>query len=86
MELEKFFARFNSLVLLFVASMFLLILSPSLIRILLGWDGLGLTSYLLVIYFQRPKSYNAGLLTALSNRVGDGLLLLAIVAAIPRGS
>ncbi len=75
---EKFFYRFHALVFLFVLSIFVLILRPNLIRVLLGWDGLGVTSYLLVIYFQSRKSYNAGILTALSNRVGDVLILLAI--------
>lgn len=70
--------RFIILVLIFVLSIILLIISPNLIRILLGWDGLGLVSYCLVIYFQNIKSYNAGILTALSNRIGDVALLLAI--------
>lgn len=70
--------RFILLVLLFVFSIIILIISPNLIRILLGWDGLGLVSYCLVIYFQNVKSYNAGILTALSNRIGDVALLLAI--------
>jgi NADH-ubiquinone oxidoreductase chain 5 len=70
--------RFIILVLLFVFSMMLLIIRPNLIRILLGWDGLGLVSYCLVIYFQNIKSYNAGILTVLSNRVGDVALLIAI--------
>nr|QOV03286.1 NADH dehydrogenase subunit 5 [Suillia bicolor] len=70
--------RFIMLVLMFVMSMMLLIISPNLISILLGWDGLGLVSYCLVIYFQNIKSYNAGMLTALSNRIGDVALLLAI--------
>lgn len=70
--------RFILLVLIFVTSIILLIISPNLIRILLGWDGLGLVSYCLVIYFQNVKSYNAGILTALSNRIGDVALLLAI--------
>ena len=70
--------RFIILVLIFVFSIILLIISPNLVRILLGWDGLGLVSYCLVIYFQNVKSYNAGMLTALSNRIGDVALLLAI--------
>nr|QNE85551.1 NADH dehydrogenase subunit 5 [Suillia flava] len=70
--------RFIMLVLMFVMSMMLLIISPNLVSILLGWDGLGLVSYCLVIYFQNVKSYNAGMLTALSNRIGDVALLLAI--------
>nr|YP_009732608.1 NADH dehydrogenase subunit 5 [Pyrausta despicata]QHS71327.1 NADH dehydrogenase subunit 5 [Pyrausta despicata] len=70
--------RFIILVLLFVFSMILLIISPNIISILLGWDGLGLVSYCLVIYYQNIKSYNAGMLTALSNRIGDVFLLMVI--------
>nr|YP_192895.1 NADH dehydrogenase subunit 5 [Gryllotalpa orientalis]AAT64926.2 NADH dehydrogenase subunit 5 [Gryllotalpa orientalis] len=70
--------RFILLVLLFVLSMMFLIISPNLISILLGWDGLGLVSYCLVIYYQNSKSFNAGMLTALSNRVGDVALLMSI--------
>nr|YP_010022622.1 NADH dehydrogenase subunit 5 [Sarcophaga kawayuensis]QOP39470.1 NADH dehydrogenase subunit 5 [Sarcophaga kawayuensis] len=78
--------RFIMLVLMFVSSMMLLIISPNLISILLGWDGLGLVSYCLVIYFQNVKSYNAGMLTALSNRIGDVALLLAIAWMLNYGS
>jgi len=70
--------RFVLLILLFIFSIIIIIIRPNLIRILLGWDGLGLVSYCLVIYFQNVKSYNAGILTALSNRIGDVALLLAI--------
>nr|AND96426.1 NADH deshydrogenase subunit 5 [Onthophagus vulpes] len=70
--------RFIMLVCMFVLSMMLLIISPNLISILLGWDGLGLVSYCLVIYYQNVKSYNAGMITALSNRIGDVFLLLSI--------
>nr|QXT45832.1 NADH dehydrogenase subunit 5 [Stenonema femoratum] len=78
--------RFILLVLMFVLSMMLLIISPNLISILLGWDGLGLVSYCLVIYYQNVKSYNAGMLTALSNRIGDVALLLAIAWILNFGS
>uniref|UniRef100_A0AB38ZFY1 NADH-ubiquinone oxidoreductase chain 5 n=1 Tax=Bactrocera cinnabaria TaxID=3138142 RepID=A0AB38ZFY1_9MUSC len=78
--------RFIMLVLMFVLSMMLLIISPNLISILLGWDGLGLVSYCLVIYFQNVKSYNAGMLTALSNRIGDVAFLLAISWMLNYGS
>lgn len=70
--------RFILLVLIFVLSIIIIIIRPNLISILLGWDGLGLVSYCLVIYFQNIKSYNAGILTALSNRIGDVALLIAI--------
>nr|WAX39279.1 NADH dehydrogenase subunit 5 [Bundoksia longissima] len=78
--------RFVLLVFMFVMSMMFLIVSPNLISILLGWDGLGLVSYCLVIYYQNNKSYNAGMLTALSNRVGDVCLLLAISWMLSFGS
>nr|YP_010718963.1 NADH dehydrogenase subunit 5 [Nematus hequensis]WDQ45609.1 NADH dehydrogenase subunit 5 [Nematus hequensis] len=78
--------RFISLVLMFVFSMFLLIISPNLISILLGWDGLGLVSYCLVIYYQNIKSFNAGMLTILSNRVGDVFLLMSIAWMLNFGS
>nr|AGX31542.1 NADH dehydrogenase subunit 5 [Notochthamalus scabrosus]AGX31568.1 NADH dehydrogenase subunit 5 [Notochthamalus scabrosus]AGX31607.1 NADH dehydrogenase subunit 5 [Notochthamalus scabrosus] len=79
MEGELNMSRFIFLLAGFVGSMGLLIFSPNLISILLGWDGLGLVSYCLVIFYQNYKSLNAGTLTVLSNRVGDVLILLAIV-------
>jgi len=75
---DKFFVRFILLVYLFVLSIVLMIIRPNLIRILLGWDGLGLVSYCLVVYYQNIKSANAGIITILSNRVGDVALLLSI--------
>nr|QFQ01338.1 NADH dehydrogenase subunit 5 [Nematocarcinus gracilis] len=78
MGADKNMDRFMYLVLGFVASMGFLIISPNMVSILLGWDGLGLVSYALVIYYQNEKSANAGMLTALSNRVGDVAILLSI--------
>nr|AKK32538.1 NADH dehydrogenase subunit 5 [Oncylocotis sp. PJ-2015] len=78
MEGDKFKIRFLYLVLLFIFSMFMMIISPNLLSILIGWDGLGLVSYCLVIYFQNFKSYNAGMLTILVNRIGDVGILLSI--------
>nr|YP_010430479.1 NADH dehydrogenase subunit 5 [Nigidius sinicus]USR68903.1 NADH dehydrogenase subunit 5 [Nigidius sinicus] len=78
--------RFIMLVVMFVFSMLLLIISPNLISILLGWDGLGLVSYCLVIYYQNVKSYNAGMLTALTNRLGDVAFLISIAWMMNYGS
>nr|AQP28755.1 NADH dehydrogenase subunit 5 [Microcerotermes sp. SB TB-2017] len=78
--------RFILLVLMFVVSMMFLIISPNVISILLGWDGLGLVSYLLVIYYQNVSSYGAGMLTVLSNRIGDVALLMVIAWMINFGS
>nr|AML26273.1 NADH dehydrogenase subunit 5 [Nitidulidae sp. BMNH 1274330] len=78
--------RFIMLVVMFVLSMMLLIISPNLISILLGWDGLGLVSYCLVIYYQNEKSFNAGMITALTNRIGDVMLLMCIAWMLNFGS
>nr|YP_010292357.1 NADH dehydrogenase subunit 5 [Heniocha dyops]ULO26095.1 NADH dehydrogenase subunit 5 [Heniocha dyops] len=86
MQSEMNLNRFIILVLLFVFSMILLIISPNMISILLGWDGLGLVSYCLVIYYQNLKSYNAGMLTALTNRIGDVLILMVISWMLNYGS
>nr|YP_009045662.1 NADH dehydrogenase subunit 5 [Napialus hunanensis]AIC37455.1 NADH dehydrogenase subunit 5 [Napialus hunanensis] len=86
MSSEMNLNRFIILVLLFVLSMILLIISPNIISILLGWDGLGLISYCLVIYYQNVKSYNAGMLTALSNRIGDVFILMVIAWMLNYGS
>nr|QWB85814.1 NADH dehydrogenase subunit 5 [Distenia gracilis] len=83
---DLYIKRFILLVVLFVCSMMLMIISPNLISILLGWDGLGLVSYCLVIYYQNVKSFSAGMLTALSNRVGDVALLMSIAWMVNYGS
>lgn len=75
---ELYYKRFVSLVLLFILSIVLMILIPNLIGILIGWDGLGLTSFLLVCYYCNRKSLAARLLTALTNRIGDVLILIRI--------
>nr|UJG45391.1 NADH dehydrogenase subunit 5 [Athripsodes cinereus] len=78
--------RFMYLVFLFVVSMMLMIISPNLFSIILGWDGLGLISFCLVIYFQNEKSNSAGMLTVLSNRMGDVFLLLMMAWVFSLGS
>lgn len=75
---DKDAVRFILLVFGFITSIILIILSPNIIRILLGWDGLGLVSYCLVVYYPTKKSISAGMLTVLRNRVGDVCVLLSI--------
>nr|YP_009171125.1 NADH dehydrogenase subunit 5 [Drawida japonica]AIR76350.1 NADH dehydrogenase subunit 5 [Drawida japonica] len=85
MEEDKFIDRFTLLVLLFVLSMNMLIYFPHLMMLLLGWDGLGIVSFVLVIYYQNSKSLAAGMITALTNRIGDVMLLLAIAWTLNQG-
>nr|AXJ93300.1 NADH dehydrogenase subunit 5 [Nereis sp.] len=75
---DKFSDRFIILVLMFVSSMIMLILLPHTMFLLLGWDGLGITSFILVIYYNNPKSLGAGMITAMTNRIGDVMMLMTI--------
>ena len=83
---DKDYVRFIILLIRFVLSIVFLIIRPNIIRILLGWDGLGLTSYILVIYYQNENSCNAGILTVLSNRIGDVCILLRIGLLFYKGT
>nr|QZZ18293.1 NADH dehydrogenase subunit 5 [Eupteryx adspersa] len=78
--------RFLFLVVLFIVSMFMMIISPNLLSILLGWDGLGMVSYCLVIYYNSMKSYLSGMITCLTNRLGDIGLLVSICWLMSYGS
>nr|ATD86022.1 NADH dehydrogenase subunit 5 [Petalocephala ochracea] len=78
--------RFIWLINMFILSMMLMIMSPNLISIMLGWDGLGLTSYCLVVFYSSKKSYNSGMITCLTNRLGDIGLLITIAWMTSYGS
>nr|AGS17925.1 NADH dehydrogenase subunit 5 [Anodonta anatina] len=78
MSEDKFVGLFSTLVGCFVVAMNVLIYIPHLAFMLLGWDLLGIVSFLLVIYYQNNSSLGAGMLTILINRLGDVFLLLSI--------
>ncbi|MGH3516553.1 MAG: NADH-quinone oxidoreductase subunit L [Haloechinothrix sp.] len=72
---RKFFGYFN----LFVAAMLILVLGDNFVSLYLGWEGVGLASYLLIGWYQhRPSAATAAKKAFLMNRVGDIGLALAI--------
>lgn len=77
---------FSIMVLLFVCSMLLLINFTNLWIFIWGWDFLGVVSYILVIHYQNQNSNNAGMVTVLSNRVGDRFMIIRISLIIITGS
>nr|AWL21439.1 NADH dehydrogenase subunit 5 [Spathoderma clenchi] len=81
MSHDKFPRRYIFLLNMFILSMNCLIFIPSMFILLLGWDGLGLTSYILVIYYQNSKSLAAGMITIMTNRVGDVAILVALASS-----
>lgn len=70
--------RFIVLVNLFVASIAILIFRPNILSLMLGWDGLGLVSFLLVIYYYNISSLKSGLITIYTNRLGDAAIIFAL--------
>ena len=76
---EEDFARFFSYFNLFVASMLLLILGDNLALLFLGWEGVGLCSYLLIgYYYQNPNNGWAAIKAFTVTRVGDVFLLIGM--------
>ncbi|MBV9312924.1 MAG: NADH-quinone oxidoreductase subunit L [Pseudonocardia sp.] len=72
---RRFFAQLN----LFVTAMLLLVLGNNFVLLYLGWEGVGLASYLLIGFYQdRPSAATAAKKAFLMNRVGDVGLALAI--------
>nr|QCS25055.1 NADH dehydrogenase subunit 5 [Lactiforis takii] len=78
MEEDPMFFRFIWILMAFVVSMNLLIFSGSVFFLLLGWDGLGITSFALIIYYQSSESLSAGFQTLMANRIGDALIVASM--------
>jgi NADH-quinone oxidoreductase subunit L len=70
---------------LFVTTMSLLVLAGNLAVLLIGWTGVGITSFLLISFWRdRSGTLGAGLQALAANAVGDGALLIATVI-VPSG-
>ncbi len=80
----RFFAAFN----LFVFSMSCLVMADNLILLYLGWEGVGLCSYLLIGYFyKKPAAVAAAKKAFIVNRIGDlGLALGVMLAFVQFGT
>lgn len=80
--------RFFSYLSLFTFMMLALVSAPNLLQVFLGWEGVGLASYLLIGFWHQKESANAASLKAfLVNRVADvGLILAMLVAFVVFGS
>ena len=78
-----FFAAFS----LFAGSMLLLVGAPNLVQLIMGWEGVGLASYLLIgFYWESLDNVRAGNKAFLVNKVADvGLLLGAIIVGLALG-
>jgi len=71
-------AYFIVLTCMFIVSMLLVVTISDLFFLILGWDGLGVVSFFLIVYYQNQRSITSGLFTLLINRVGDRFFLVSI--------
>lgn len=66
---------------LFILSILIVVNMTNLFFLMLGWDGLGLVSFFLIVYYQNQSSITSGIFTVLINRLGDSFFLVTIIIA-----
>lgn len=77
---DRDFHRFFALLNLFLAEMLILVLADNYLLLFVGWEGVGLCSYLLIgFWFERPTAASAGTKAFLVNRIGDGAMVVALI-------
>ncbi len=79
MSEDKSFARFFAYMNLFTFSMLVLVMASNLVVMFVGWEGVGLCSYLLIgFWFEKPSAAKAGNKAFIVNRIGDAGFMLGI--------
>ena len=79
MHEDKSFSRFFAYMNLFTFFMLVLVLSSSIIMMFVGWEGVGLCSYLLIgFWFEKESASKAGMKAFIVNRIGDLGFLIGI--------
>src|SRR5438477_4550028 len=80
---ETGFYRFFAYMGLFMFSMLVLVMGSNFVMMFVGWEGVGLCSYLLIgYYFNKQEAANASRKAFITNRVGDFGFMLAVFAVI----
>jgi NADH-quinone oxidoreductase subunit L len=80
MAKERDFSRYFAYLNLFIFSMLVLVLASNLIMMFIGWEGVGLCSYLLIgFWYEKPSAAKAGQKAFILNRIGDAGFILGIL-------
>src|ERR671915_1683682 len=80
MEGDPRFAWYYAVLNLFTASMLVLVLAPNFIELYVGWELVGLCSYLLIgHWYEKPSARDAALKAFIVTRIGDAALFVAII-------
>ena len=86
---DRLHSRYFAFLNLFTFFMLVLVLASDIVLMFVGWEGVGLCSYLLIgFWFERPAASRAGLKAFLVNRVGDAAFvvgILVVLAAVGSG-
>ena len=83
MKGDERFPRYFGYLTLFAAAMLVLVLADNILLMYVGWEGVGLCSYLLIgFWFERPAAANAAKKAFLINRIGDFSFLLGILLLV----
>lgn len=77
---DRDYHRFFSLLNLFLAEMLVLVLADNYLLLFVGWEGVGLCSYLLIgFWFEREAAASAGTKAFLVNRIGDSAMVVGLI-------
>src|SRR5512146_1591469 len=89
-SIEPMYSRFFAFIGLFAFGMYVLVLSDNLLTLFVGWEIMGLCSYLLIgFWYAKPSARDAAVKAFMTTRVGDVFMLLGIVyiaSVTPNGS
>ncbi|MDA1184041.1 MAG: NADH-quinone oxidoreductase subunit L [Acidobacteria bacterium] len=84
-EVDSEFARYFSYLNLFAAFMLVLVLGANFLVMFVGWEGVGLCSYLLIgFWFKKPSAIDAGKKAFVVNRIGDYAFILGMLLLFAR--
>ena len=77
---DKGYARYFAFLNLFTFFMLVLVLASDIVLMFVGWEGVGLCSYLLIgFWFERPAAAKAGMKAFVVNRIGDAAFIIGIL-------
>ncbi len=77
---DKAYSRYFAFLNLFTFFMLVLVLASDIVLMFVGWEGVGLCSYLLIgFWFDRPAAAKAGMKAFIVNRVGDAAFIIGIL-------
>jgi NADH-quinone oxidoreductase subunit L len=84
-EVDSEYARYFSYLNLFAAFMLILVLGASFVVMFIGWEGVGLCSYLLIgFWFQKQSASDAGKKAFIVNRIGDYAFILGMLVLVTK--